>query len=515
MTFSEKLDFLMNLTKTRNSALALYVKLDPSHISRLRNGARKPAKNDNYLKAIATYLAGHCNEDYQRMALNSVLNERTTSSTDREIVGELVRQWFLDDEMNGTDSVEHFLDGFSHFSFERSPQCAAVDVVGMAGTAGDMTGVSYGVEGKRQAVIAFLTLVLEQDTPQTLLLFSDEDIGWLSDSREFTARWATLLAQVIMRGNKIRIIHTLSRNLDEMFSAIGEWVPIYMTGTIEPYYYPRTRDGIFRRTLFIAPGTAALISTSIGDKTAKAANLLIKDNEAIEALADEFNGYLSLCRPLMHIFTRDSSAGYLPTLLEFDNEDADFTVRTDALSTMTMPAAVAQKMLRRIEGNGSDELLAYHKTRMQTFEESLLINKCHEIIKIPDLETIRSGGVRVAFSDLFIESELFYSAAEYGLHLENIIRLLQTYDNYNVYLSDDSKDSGYSLYVKEELGVLVTRTSRPSTVFAISESNLTAAFWDFLSNKIGRIGDSNVNNKHAIAKLEAVVKALDQSALIS
>jgi hypothetical protein len=73
MTFSEKLDFLMNITKTTNSALALYTSLDASHISRLRRGARKPAKNENYLKTMATYFAKRCSEDYQRMALSDAL----------------------------------------------------------------------------------------------------------------------------------------------------------------------------------------------------------------------------------------------------------------------------------------------------------------------------------------------------------------------------------------------------------------------------------------------------------
>ena len=41
MSFAEKLNFLMDVTKTPNSALAHNVALDASYISRLRNGSRK------------------------------------------------------------------------------------------------------------------------------------------------------------------------------------------------------------------------------------------------------------------------------------------------------------------------------------------------------------------------------------------------------------------------------------------------------------------------------------------
>ena len=40
MKFSEKLNFLLNLTNTPNNMLAKHLSLDPSYISRLRRGER-------------------------------------------------------------------------------------------------------------------------------------------------------------------------------------------------------------------------------------------------------------------------------------------------------------------------------------------------------------------------------------------------------------------------------------------------------------------------------------------
>lgn len=53
--FSEKLDYLMNLTNTTNSNLANSVSLDPSYISRLRSGARTPVKDALYLESMADF----------------------------------------------------------------------------------------------------------------------------------------------------------------------------------------------------------------------------------------------------------------------------------------------------------------------------------------------------------------------------------------------------------------------------------------------------------------------------
>jgi hypothetical protein len=85
-----------------------------------------------------------------------------------------------------------------------------------------------------------------------MFLYSDEDMGWLTETG-FRAKWMALLPQALRRGHRITIIHTVNRGFDEMLSAIEKWLPIYMTGAVEPYYCPRPRDGILLRTLFIAP----------------------------------------------------------------------------------------------------------------------------------------------------------------------------------------------------------------------------------------------------------------------
>lgn len=82
-------------------------------------------------------------------------------------------------------------------------------------------------------------------------------MAWLYEDAAFAARWAELFTRVLMQGNRVRIIHTVARDMNEMLEAVTKWIPIYMTGAVEPYCYPRLRDGLFRRTLFIAPRTAA------------------------------------------------------------------------------------------------------------------------------------------------------------------------------------------------------------------------------------------------------------------
>ena len=67
----------------------------------------------------------------------------------------------------------------------------------------------YGNAGKRKAVEQFFLMILQEKKPQTLLLFSDESMAWLYEDPAFSARWMELFKQVILKGNRVRIIHTV------------------------------------------------------------------------------------------------------------------------------------------------------------------------------------------------------------------------------------------------------------------------------------------------------------------
>jgi hypothetical protein len=80
---------------------------------------------------------------------------------------------------------------------------------------------------------------------------------------------------------------------------------------------------------------------------------------------------------------------------------------------------------------------------------------------------------------------VYYTPGEFIAHLEHILMLLESCENYHVCLIDKPNEDLYTLYVKEDLGVIVVKTSQPPVVLAINEGNLTASFRNFLKSMIG------------------------------
>ena len=157
-----------------------------------------------------------------------------------------------------------------------------------------------------------------------------------------------------------------------MLASITNWVPVYMTGSIEPYYYPKTRDCLFRRTLFLAPDTAAVTSTSVRSCIKNATNFLFTNKDTIRALITEYNDFLNYCRPLMQIFNAHSSnnANYLDTLIDFEKEAGNMIAKTDAPANITLPPEVASRVLARINDSADELLRSYHQQRIITFKSS-------------------------------------------------------------------------------------------------------------------------------------------------
>lgn len=511
MTFAEKLNFLMDITKTSNSTLAHSVTLDASYISRLRTGKRLMPKDHGMIRCMAAFLARQCTEDYQKKSLFDTL-KMVNLPGDSGLLADEITRWLIHDVQESAQQVGRFLNSLSGMT-GRSEQESQSDASKYY-FPNESISIYYGIEGKRRAAEYFLSEVAACEMPQTLLLFSDESTVWMTEDPAYTLRWAELMVRVLARGNRIKIIHTISRDLDEMLSAIGQWMPLYMSGSIEPYFYPKKRDGIFKRTLFIAPETAAVISNSVGDQVSTAANVLCRDRVAVASFAEEFVQYLCLCRPLMRIFTAREREDCHATLAEFERGQADTLIKTESLSLLTMPSHLLAQILKR---SGIDKSIgtSYHKARHQCFLENLRSNRFTELISLPDVEAVKSKSVKVSMSDMLGGGAVYYTPEEFAAHLEHILVLLESFKNYRVHLIDKPTEDRYTVYAREELGVIVAKTSLPPVVLAINEGNMTAAFWDFLNSMIGEKTYRAANNADSIAVMRNYLAKLADCAVDS
>ena len=242
---SGKLDFLMKLTDTSNSALGRALGFDPSYISRIRSGKRGLPKDRFFLEPAAAFFAEQLQEHPLRRntAAEALCPGRSWPETANE-AEKLLLGWFSLDERQDTERVERLLNGLAAARLMWPEAKLPPEGGGPAGTV-----FYYGTEGKREAVLRLLQDYYATDAPKELLIYTDEKVVWLSADAAYTQRWSETVLRLIERGVRIRIIHTVSRERGEMLDGLRRWTPLYLTGAVEAWYYPKPRDGVFRRRL--------------------------------------------------------------------------------------------------------------------------------------------------------------------------------------------------------------------------------------------------------------------------
>ena len=179
----------------------------------------------------------------------------------------------------------------------------------------------FGDEGRREAALAFLAGVVDANEPCDLLLQSDEGTAWMYEDSDFVAEWAEGMALLAAAGCTFTVVHTVSRGGNEMWEGLREWLPLYLTGAVRPYYYPRMRDGVRMRSLFVARGRCALFSNSVQGMEGDGLCVMLDDADAVRALEREFDAFLGLCRPLAqleHLASKDDLESALTAYRDAD-----------------------------------------------------------------------------------------------------------------------------------------------------------------------------------------------------
>lgn len=477
---ANKLDLLMKITGTSNSVLGSVLFFDPSYVGRIRAGKRGLPKSQPFVEPVAEYFAKSVTDEFQRRTLADLICNGESLPEDVERTKELIMEWLAED----SDSVEY--DGVVQLlkeisSFTGKPSGYPI-VAKRSKEEQKQVTLFYGNEGKRESAVEFFRDLCSMSNPPEVYICTDEDFGWTLEDPLFMKKWNSLLTKYISLGGRIKIIHTPTNNTTAMLDSLRTWWPLYMSGEISPYYYPKLRDGIYRRTLLVAKDHSAVTSSSVKAHTQNALSALIFDENAAKSIESEFNDYLMLCKPLMRVYKKGNCSDFVEAYRHFNTLDASCISFNCSPSLSTMPLQVVQSMADRV---GDDCVKEMHACASSAVEALVSSGKTYtEVLQLPSVRRVESGKVAVPMSDL-IGYPAYYTKEELVAHLENMVNLLRKYDNFNVVLTRKSVD-GVMVKVMENVGLVLAGSNPPTTLFNIWEDSLTTLFWDYLNDLVGK-----------------------------
>jgi len=489
--FSEKLDILMNAFHVSNTRLARYLNVDASLISRYRTGMRTLSAENQLITHICTYFSTRAKEQQQEVDLLDILDlpSNADSMNNLQLLSDHLYIWLTEkQDASGNSVMDSFLEKLDTFKSEWNIALLPSESVSI--TEGELHTVEsfWGIDGIQQAVIRFLTFTAEQNTPRTLYLYSDQRMNWLTSDINFSKTWASLMLTILSKGNRIKIIHTVDRESNELYSAIEKWLPLYMSGQIEPYYCKRPKDSCFTHTMFIASNLCFINSSCVAGTEKRAEYVFNTDARNVEHLTEQFLSLLAYCNSLMQIFTSKTADQYILRLAEFERQDGDIKALLPSLSLYTMPLDLLTNILDRsnVPSDERKKVLLYHESRTKRFYRSLCSNKVTEFSALPADEQIFPNKISIDLPKFILETPIYYTPEEYSEHIKNIVQVLNLNSHYHFCPLPAGPFRNIQIIVKEGVGAIVVKNGSPTTAFTFNHPlicNALNTYMDDLSSR--------------------------------
>ena len=493
MEFSEKLTFLMRITDTTNRELGETLGIHQSQISRMRNGTRGLPGNVNYVSQMAIFFAKRFRDDYQRSALAEAMGRPALLlPASLDVLALSLNEW-----MNGA------------YAESRSQNETALGSgKSDTGIEGRGTYVYFGDRGKQQAVRAFLGHILQTGKPLRIDISSDESLNWMVSDFAYVGELQSFFPKLTEQGCTCRRIVGPLSSLDYSYASLTlRWMPFYISGRVEPYYYPRLRDALYRKTMLVAGGEAAVFSSSTAGETQNSPCFFTTDAELVASVEREFSAYLSMCVP--HLGRRSNEIEpkrFCSCISEFWRMPTPCLMQTPGLSAITTPPELLRGM-KLPEPFGLPLFREQFLQQSELFEEGLKEWVVVDIMKLAEVDEIRNGLVPM-YAMQGLSANACYSAAQYKRHLQNILRLACQYPNYRPVIQKPRWDELWLLAVKEGQRALLIRSSNPDSVFEVTERDLLSSFGELLRRSVPNEIESRQLSGEAMERIEDCIKKL-------
>lgn len=457
-SFGHRLNAVMKLTGTSNISLGKQLSIDPSYISRFRNGFRSPMSNHRITDGMAEALMDMVYEKGLVAELTALMKGSGELPLDRERLYPVFYRWLYSIETDYIPVIENLIEFIGGYTV---PEKAPSVIYSPAERVID-SKVYFGIDGLRGAVLRFLTYVCD-NVPPEIYLYSDQNMEWLTSSPDYAKKWSALMIRCIKNGTHLHIIHNIERGLDEMNGAIRSWLPLYPSGNIHSHYCKRKKDERFTTTLFICPGTAAIVGHNVKHCENECGLYRYDtDPELLSAHMRSFNALLNESGELVRAFPT--------TQLEKTSmtTQAGITVLTSRLSLATFPEELLHKMLDRSGADESRKRDIFEMWERQSGYYDNIIKKefIHECIPF------EQG--KLPYADL-PGITLKYTAEEYAAHLRHIAELSMQCPSYRIYpLPDPAYENIRIRIAKDE--IVISRLKEPHTTFVFEHPYMCGSF---------------------------------------
>lgn len=264
------------------------------------------------------------------------------------------------------------------------------------------------------------------------------------------------------------------------------------------------------QTIIVVPGQCVSHSCGYSPDGENMITIVSTNKEFINAHAEQFNYFRSLCRPALKVH-RDPRE-FPKMLLDYISLKGDVCQKTLPLPTLSMPIELAKIFSEQTEDFLWKEAYQKVSSAITVFEEHLLTYKHIDISPLSSVKDIVAGRVPAASPYLPKNGYPVYTPETYIMHLKNILRLMDTYDNYTFIPMDIETFQGYNLMVNDGGSALLSHGQKNlPMIMEFHRPEIVLSCKEHLMRIVDREGSSKAARERTKARLKTLISDLEKA----
>ena len=488
---SQKLDILLRELDINISRIAAFLHYDPSYLSKIRTGKRNPAHQQQFIEKICEYVASNYKDEQDRKKVTYLIQCNEDEITDSSLYRKKLREWLSSSKPEDVDYVSGFLRKVDSFNLDDYIRVIHFDSFKVPKVPFQLP-VSrhyYGLKEMREGELDFLKHTVLSKSMKPLYICSDMPVEDMAADKDFAKKYMFGLAMVLKKGLHIHIIHDVERPMKDMMLGLENWVPLYMTGQISPYYLKGVQNRIYSH-LHYCSGQVAMTGDCISGHHDLAHYYLTSRKEEVSISQKNMEFLLKKAHPLMDIYREERKKELYAALIENAGKEGRRRRVLAVPDLGVLPKKLLEEILERNHVSADDKttIIEYYRRDRECLETVLKHSIVEdEVSEICEEEYGKYPPV-LPIAECFLEKDIHLTYEEYLACIKAGREYAKANENYQFNLTKIKGFHNIQITCFEGKWCMISKNRAPAIHFVIYHPKLRYA----LENMVLPIRDDEI-----------------------
>ena len=476
----DNLNTLIDCLNINISELSRYLRYDPSFLSKIRYGLRKPADTISFINKTCNFIISTYKDKTSINKLCELIQIDSKNNT--SIIIEHLKKWIYTSHNKRDSSINNFLqelDTFNLNDYIKSIKFNELKIPNIPFYR-IKTNNYYGIEEMKQGELDFFKSTVLSKTNEPIFMCSDMPMEDMAKDVEFGKKWMFAIAMSLKKGLHLNIIHNIDRPFNEMMLGLESWIPIYMTGQVSPYYLNDYKDNYYSHFNYVS-GVVALTGECINGNHDKGKYYLTNNKKELDYYKNKCNDLLKKANSLMDIYKIDKSKQYKLFLNNLGEIKENRNRLLSTLPLFTISDVLLVKILKRNKITNKDisNIINYKNKELELINNILLNNTIKDEVVDNNIEDINNNKVYLSLDNIFYNKKILYNYDEYKEHLKQTIKYSKNNNNYTFNINKNSVFHNIKINIVYNNFVIISKIENPVIHFIIRHPKLRNAIENF------------------------------------